>query len=339
MTLAASGQMSIGGTTANRSINVEFGRSATATTSMSQLYRGGAIVPSSNTGVPTSGTISLSNFYGASNRISLSYAFSATTANASLNVTTLSGYIVGGSTITITVNSGVYLYSTSTSNAGLTLTGGSSGDDITVINNGYIMGQGGTGASKNSAAVTGGTALSLGFNTTVDNTNGSAYIGGGGGGGGAGTSVVLSREYDGGGGGAGGGTGGAGSVDDGGPTYGGGGGGSVGGGGSRGAGPGGGNGGGAGGEGGGSGGGGGGGRIFPGSGGEGGGNGAAGGGGNGNGTSPGDGHSGCGGGGWGASGGNGNWRGGAAGGKAVALNGYSITWTSGNTSRVYGSVS
>jgi len=47
---------------------------------------------------------------------------------------------------------------------------------------------------------------------------------------------------------------------------------------------------------------------------------------------------GSGGGGWGASGGSFRYSGGA-GGKAVALNGNSITWVSGNTTRVYGAVS
>ena len=50
-----------------------------------------------------------------------------------------------------------------------------------------------------------------------------------------------------------------------------------------------------------------------------------------------------GGGGWGAAGGNGNYYSTVnttvgLGGNAVALNGHTITWTSGDTSRVYGAV-
>jgi len=45
-----------------------------------------------------------------------------------------------------------------------------------------------------------------------------------------------------------------------------------------------------------------------------------------------------GGGGWGAAGGSAN-VGGGAGGRAVALNGRTVTWVSGNTTRVYGGVS
>ena len=119
-------------------------------------------------------------------------------------MTSISGYVSGKSDITITVNSGVYLYATSNSNAGLSLLGGGTGDTITLVNNGFILGQGGEGfkAPTQTAPTAGGTALSLAFNTTVNNTNASAYIAGGGGGGGGGDA--------GGGGGAGGGNGGSG---------------------------------------------------------------------------------------------------------------------------------
>lgn len=59
MTLASSGEMSIGGTTANRSINLELGLSATANSSLNQTnFRSLAGV--------ASGQISMSNFYGKS---------------------------------------------------------------------------------------------------------------------------------------------------------------------------------------------------------------------------------------------------------------------------------
>jgi hypothetical protein len=345
MALATSGEMSIGGSTANRSINVEFGRSATATTSMSQLYRGGGIITTNNTSVPTSGEISISNFYGASNRIPVSYTFSASAANSSLNVTTIGGYTAGVSDITITVNAGVYLYSTGTGTPGLTLTGGASGDTITLVNNGLIMGMGGGGGLGGPASngSSGGIALQLGYPTTVNNTSPAAYIGGGGGGGGSGGNCGGGGGAGAGAGGtgigpystaggAGGGLGAAGSPAPDAPT----------------TAPGGyGRGGGAGGGGGNAVsagravnyyGGGGGGRIFPGTGGASGGP-AAGAGGssnNGGGSSP---SNGGGGGGWGASGGSTPSRSGGTGGKAVNLNGQSITWVSGDTTRVYGAVS
>jgi hypothetical protein len=67
MPLNSSGPISIGGSVAGQSINLEFGRAANATTSMSELYRGGGLVPdvAQNANVPTSGPISLSQFYNA----------------------------------------------------------------------------------------------------------------------------------------------------------------------------------------------------------------------------------------------------------------------------------
>lgn len=337
MTLPVSGAISF------NAINVELGVAGTTTANINQAsYRTLAGVPGSGT------TIALSNFYGKSNRVSISSTFSSSTANASLNVSAIGGYIAGISDITVTINGGVYLYATSTGGYGLNLTGATSGDTITVVNNGFIMGQGGNGGTVQGGggtppavpATSGGTALNIGtgINVTINNTNGSAYIGGGGGGG----------QYaftGGGGGGAGGGNGGNLS----GQTSGGGAGGAIGSSGANGSGPG--------------AQGGGGGRIFPGSGGvspvvasgfisapgTGGGAGGGGGsassnkgtsqggtGGSGNGVGVlGTGFSGAGGGGWGANGG-GNI---GLGGKAVNLNGKTVTWVSGDTTRVYGAVS
>jgi len=275
----------------------------------------------------------------------------------------------GTTDATITIDTGVWIYSTSVPTPGLT-TGAFPGG-LTIINKGYIAGMGGNGAG---AAFTpgpaGGNAISLGTNTTINNTNPAAFIGGGGGGG------ATARAAATGGGGAGGGNGGVGPgpvaggtggainasggngniINAGNPTTVGIGGGAGGGGGafSNKAGN-------AGGTGGG------GGRIFPGSGGAGGtgvqpqpaapipnsggagGAGSAAGGGGTPGTNGATG-AGAGGGGWGANGGTcgpfnnpasfpGGPYPGGSGGKAVALNGYSVTWTSGDTARVFGAVS
>lgn len=319
-------------------VNVELGLSGTTTISMNQTN------VRTLAGVP-SGAISMQNLQGKSNRVSISYTFSASTANASLNLSTISGYSSGKSDITVTINGGVYLYATSTGNYGLNLSGGTTGDTLTIVNNGFILGQGGNGGAVDSGGSPGGPALNLGFgfsSCTINNTNGSAYIAGGGGGGGAGSSASASFGTAGSaGGGAGGGNGGSGAS-----------GGSIGSSGSNGS----------------TYQGGGGGRILPGSGGagdtgSGGGGGGAGGGGGygtyvnntgkqsasysgGSGGSANGGGSNAqsstvaagGGGGWGASGGSSNY-GGAGGGKAVNTNGIAITWVSGNTTRVYGSVS
>jgi len=124
---------------------------------------------------------------GAKGRVSLAYTFSASTQNASLNVTSLSGYSAGKSDITVTVNSGVYLWATAITAPGLSLTGGTTGDTITLVNNGFIMGKGGNGFTPTSyttriEAQSGGSAISTSLPITITNTAG--YIGGGGGGGG-----------------------------------------------------------------------------------------------------------------------------------------------------------
>lgn len=366
MTMVSTGEISLGGSATsgglNRSVNIELGRSATATINLNEA------AVRTLAGVP-SGAISLSNFYGKSNRVAISFTFSSSTANATRNVTSISGYVAGASDITITVNSGVFLHATSTANAGLTLSGGTSGDTITLVNNGFIMGQGGQGSISDSNGVNnlaraGGPALSLGFNTTVNNTNAAAFIGGGGGGGGSASSAKFNTT--GGGGGAGGGAGGDGlsasNIDAGGA------GGGIGAAGGNGVG-------GAGGSGGG------GGRIFPGTGGAAvtavfsggstvgglgggaGGSGAArsldqnsavsGAGGSSNGTGgngarlsgTGGAAGAAGGGGWGASGGvafgsrSDATRESGAGGRAVQLNGFAVTFVAGDTARVFGAVS
>lgn len=341
MALNGSGPISLAGSTAGQSIAVELGLSATGQISLNDA------AVRTLAGVPSGAIVMPTNFYGKSNRATASYTYTTNTANASLNITTLSGYVAGSTDVTVTVNAGVYLYASTTGNHGLSLSGGSSGDTLTLVNNGYIIGCGGN-ANNFSAGSAGGPALSLGFNISLTNNS---YIAGGGGGGGSGGGGLSSGAGGGGGGGNGGSS----------PSNGGGSGGSIGSNGSAGGGfgqAGGGDGGGAGGGSGGFGsdsccfflgGGGGGGRVLPGGGGGGGyGNnggygGASGANGGGSNSAGGSGGAYCfgfrtggGGGGWGASGGSGA-NGGGAGGKAINLNGRSITYTV--TGTIWGAVS
>jgi hypothetical protein len=352
MTLPASGPISL------YDVNIELGVSGTATRSLNDsttrtLFGVG------------SGTISLSNGYGKANEW-----FGTITGHQ--QQMTLSSWASangwnGSAKAIITINSGVYIWSDDTSVAALTT--GSFPGGLTIINNGYVMGKGGKGGGiiggSNYPSTAGGNAISLSQSCSINNAG---YIGGGGGGGGHGTYFYPAGPWPApwaiytcaGGGGAGGGPGGdyyhyfEGDIE----TAAGGVGGTIG---SSGASPV--NWGAAGG---------GGGRIFPstqtngpsstyttkGNGGSGGGSGAiycyslttagAGGGDNqagGNGSGTGTSYCGSGGGGgWGQPGGYvyiGSYFTGyspSAGGKAIALNGYSVTWLSG-TSQVYGAVS
>jgi hypothetical protein len=173
---------------------------------LSEFYRGGGKVPTNNTNVPASGAIYFSNFYSAVNRNTVNYIFSSNTQQATINPTSLPGYVAGISDITITVNPGIYVWSDSTSVPGLTIGSANSGDTITLVNNGYIIGRGADGINGwlFQAGNPGGPALTINFPVTINNTNASAYIAGGGGGGGS----VNYVSQAGGGGGAGGGKGG-----------------------------------------------------------------------------------------------------------------------------------
>ena len=210
MAVNSSGTISIGGSTSGQSIALELGLSATGTLSMSSLYRGGTYVKpgisnTRNTGVPSSGAISLSNLYGMVRRpqLSLPYAnnssFSqATFAPSGSNVTysgsTVSGYIAGQSDITVTIPSGTTIYSTSTGTAAITFSGFSSGDEVRIDNYGVIAGKGGDGGTPNGAA--GGDAINYNpANAAFYPYNYSgATIAGGGGGGGRGAAVQVSVD-------------------------------------------------------------------------------------------------------------------------------------------------
>lgn len=85
--------------------------------------------------------------------------------------------------VEFTINSGVYVWSSSTGTPAIT-TGGSFPGGLSIVNNGYIMGKGGNGGGSYSsyhfAATSGGPAIRLDVNASITNNG---YIGGGGGGG------------------------------------------------------------------------------------------------------------------------------------------------------------
>lgn len=201
MPLVRSGEISIGGSISGRSINLEFSRAANATTSMSQLYRGGGIVSNAtaNNAIPTSGTISLSQFYGATNRVSINIVLSTNQTNYVLNTAKAPGYVAGISDITLIINSGVYVSSNNTSVPALDVgTSWAAGDTITIVNNGFIIGMGGAGGTGQSidhhrifggsAGAAGGLALRAQRAVSVNNAG---TIGGGGGGGGGGIAFAI----------------------------------------------------------------------------------------------------------------------------------------------------
>ena len=142
--------------------------------SISEYYRGGGLVPTNNTDVPTSGTVALTDFYGAVNEINVS-ASSA----SSVNLKTLFDNASSGSWASAvpkryTIGSSVLL--------GITTAPASMGGTLIIDNSGDIQG---TGGSANGGAA--GTAMTVqSTGVTINMLSGSTLSGGGGGGGQAG---------------------------------------------------------------------------------------------------------------------------------------------------------
>jgi hypothetical protein len=125
-------------------IATEFG--GTVPHSLSEYYRGGGLVPNApqNAAIPTSGTISMGNFYGATNRVAIPLVLSTNTYNYDVYANVGPSYVAGISDITVTVNPGVTIGSTSTGTyAMLVPSGFNAGDTVTIVNNGVIQGMGG----------------------------------------------------------------------------------------------------------------------------------------------------------------------------------------------------
>jgi hypothetical protein len=190
MTMVSTGPISLGGTGTsgglNQSVNVELGRSGTATINMNES------AVRTLAGV-ASGAISMNNFYGKSNAFTFNRTISSNTQNYNLLSDMVANGYTNGSAFTanITVNSGVYVWSDSTSLAGFD-TGSITGTGtINIVNNGFIIGKGGIGGGVSSATPNGTATFNVGLPggpamnilKPVNVTNNS-YIAGGGGGGG-----------------------------------------------------------------------------------------------------------------------------------------------------------
>jgi len=106
MALQSSGQISL------LNVATEFGGSAPH--SLSEYYGAAA-------GIPSSGTISLGDFYGASS--SFAFTLSSSQENWNLRSAALASGWDGVSQLTVNISSGVYVWSDSISLAGLIISG------------------------------------------------------------------------------------------------------------------------------------------------------------------------------------------------------------------------
>ena len=164
-------------------------------------------------GLSSGAEASFSDYYGASSSVDIALTIASNTNNYNIFSSKGGSYVAGKTNVTLTVNSGVSVGSTSTGTYALeTGTGWASGDTITVINNGTVKGRGGNGGvggsragagfgqapfvtTPSAAGSTGGNAFRAQFATAFTN-NGSVY-GGGGGGGGGGSATTLIIGYKG----------------------------------------------------------------------------------------------------------------------------------------------
>jgi hypothetical protein len=169
--------------------------------SVSEFYRGGGLVPdsASNSAVPSAGAITLGNFYGAQNRVALALSITGNTNNYNLYTATTASpaYVPGTTDITLTVNPGVTVGSTSTGTYALSVPSDfNSGDNITFVNQGTIVGRAGNGGRGGNHPGGNGVAGQAGghglyINRPVTITNNGTIAGAGGGGGGSGSVSLV----------------------------------------------------------------------------------------------------------------------------------------------------
>ena len=181
----SSGPISLAGTTAGVSIEIENGGNGTSTISLNcTAVRSLAGVPSGAITMPT-------NFYGKSNQ------FTYTVSSAQTNFCMRAGAVSAGwnqsSKLVVNINSGVIISSNTTGTPAMRIQGSFPGG-VTVTNSGTIVGMGGNGGKGGGGSRinpisggAGGTALKVCSSVTFNNVNTIAGGGGGGGGGGWGT--------------------------------------------------------------------------------------------------------------------------------------------------------
>jgi hypothetical protein len=207
MALTPSGQIAF--SDINAEINTVTPMATTAKRAINDLYCRKLSGKSSSTAL-----VSMTDFYGKTFiRQTITKTFTANTSDALFSTADYPDYGAGFTDITITVSPGIWLWATTVKKNGLTISGLTTGDTLSIVNQGYIIGCGGASSITADFALgpfqRGSAAIKLNYTASVDpiinNTYATAYIAGGGGAG-----KTINNQYNNitvlGGGGAGGGT-------------------------------------------------------------------------------------------------------------------------------------
>jgi hypothetical protein len=171
-------------------IQTEFGGSNPI--SISEYYSGGGIIVDGlplNAAIPSSGAISLGNFYNTAKPYVFNATISSNVNNYVVNTAAISAGWNGTIPLlaTITINSGITVGSTVSTSPAFLINTMPLGSIVNIINNGIITGAGGL-SDRN-----GGTGIQTSVITAITNNN---IISGGGGGGGNGTDTGSSLCID-----------------------------------------------------------------------------------------------------------------------------------------------
>ena len=197
--LPASGQISLD------DLQSQFGGSTPI--SIDEYYRNGAYVTSlpANSGIPISGQLSMSSFYGGTGIFYYTSTITSNYGNYNLNSVMSSAGWDGVKPVVanITINSGVTVYGVGYGGTpAFTIGSLPTYSTVSVTNNGIIAGYGGYGAATADNGGPGGVGMSISYSTTLINSSTGAIFGGGGGGGGGGAGPAYGTSKNGGAGGA-----------------------------------------------------------------------------------------------------------------------------------------
>lgn len=187
MAMNSSGQISLAGTTAGESIEIENGGNGTTQISLNDTaVRTLAQVPSGQISMP-------SDFWGKANTLSLT--ITSNQVNLNLRTYALANGWDASQNLLVTLNTGIGITSASNATPALTIDG-SFPNGVSFVNNGLVQGAGGEGgygglwgSNGGYNGGNGGTAIQVSVPVTI--TNNATLAGGGGGGGGGGVSYYT----------------------------------------------------------------------------------------------------------------------------------------------------